>query len=303
MRKFLFFLIISLIFISLIFIFSSEKVLMMASSNFLNFSDTSQINLLILGKPGPGYIGPENTDSIHVLHYDKNSNQAFLIPIPRDLIVKDEKGNLEKINALYEKKKFDLLFKSISDFSGFKITKYIAVDLTLITKLIDFLGGLEVNLKEPVVDAVTLYTIPAGKQKLDGYLVELVLRSRYHREGDFFRIKNQIEVLRALKEKLINLNTQEKLTLINFLEKNKYYWQTNLTRDELLALVMQIKDPDKIKIVPIIIDLKSGFLSSGYFNIYNTERVYGIYPKTGINNYKYIRTFIQSEIRKSKRYE
>ncbi len=296
-KKFFIFLIVFLIFVVFLFVSSSKKVFMFTNSDFLNFSSQTQINLLLLGKPGPGYLGSENTDAIMVLHYDQNLNKVFLIPIPRDLVVKDEKGNLEKINALYEKRKIDLLLKKVSEFTGFKVKKYLVVDLNLVTQLVDFLGGIEIELKEPVVDAVTLYTLPAGKQKLNGYLTELVLRSRYHREGDFFRIKNQVEVFKALKEKLIKLNTQEKLALVNFLEKNKDSWQTNLKKKELLSLSMQIKNPAQIEIVPIIIDLNSGALVSGYFNLYQTERVYGIYPKLGLDNYSYVRFLIQSRIK------
>ena len=284
--------------IFLIFIFLSSNILIIQNYNFLGHS--SDLNFLILGKPGPGYLGSENTDSIIVLHYDQNKNKIFLIPIPRDLIVRDEDGNLEKINALYEKKKIKLLLKKASEFSGFSLKNYFVFDLNLIIKLIDFLGGIEVNLKEPVTDAVTLYTLSAGKQKLNGYLAELVLRSRYHKEGDFFRIRNQIEVLRGLKERLTKLSSQEKLDLIKFLEKNSYDWETNLKKTEVLALATKIKDLNNLEIVPIIVDLNSGLLKSNYFKIYNTENVYGIYPSAGIDNFSYLRNFIQSQIKNLK---
>jgi LCP family protein required for cell wall assembly len=173
----------ALILISIFFLSSQSTFLI---NNFSFLLSPGDFSLLLLGKPGPGYIGSENTDSIMVLYYSQKNNKIFLIPIPRDLIVKDEDGNLEKINALYEKKKINLLIKKAEEFTGLRIKNYLAVDLKLITSLVDFLGGLEVDLDEPVTDAVTLYTIPPGKQKLNGDLIELVLRSRYHPEGDFF---------------------------------------------------------------------------------------------------------------------
>ena len=174
------------------------------------------------------------------------------------------------------------------------------LDLNLVTKLVDFLGGLEVELQQPVTDAVTLYTLPAGKQKLNGYLIELVLRSRYHPEGDFFRIKNQLAVIKALKEKIITFSPEEKIQLIKFFEKNKYDWQTNLSSVSVLALATKIKDPAGLEIIPIIIDLHSGLLKSGYFKINGIENVYGIYPAPGIDNYVYLRNFIQSQVNKFK---
>ena len=286
-----------LILIFIVYLYFYENVFLISNANFFNLS--SDINILILGKPGPGYIGSENTDSIIVFHYDKNSNQVFLIPIPRDLIVKDDQGNLEKINALYEKNKIDLLLKKASQYSGFSIKNYIAVDLNLVIKLVDFLGGVDIYLPEPVTDPITLYTIPAGEHNLNGYLIELVLRSRYHPQGDFFRMKNQIIFLKALKEKILSLDTKGKLELMKFLENNKYYWQTNLSKNELLVLGTTIKDLKSLKITPIIIDLKNGLLTSGYFQIYNSENVYGIYPTAGIDNFNYIRAFIRSQIKEN----
>ena len=275
------------------FLFISQKNIFFLN-NFSSILNSGDFTLLLLGKPGPGYIGSENTDSIMVMYYQHKNNKLFLIPIPRDLIIRDEKGNLEKINALYEKKKINLLLKKAEEFTGLRIKNYLAVDLNLVISLVDFLGGLEVELDEPVIDAVTLYTIPAGKQKLNGYLIELVLRSRYNPEGDFFRQKNQIKVIIALKDKLVSLNPEEKLALMKFLEAKRYYWQTNLSKQEILNLSWKIKDIKNLKMEPIVFRTKNGFLTSGYFNIYNTENVYGLYPSSGIDNYEKIRFYLRS---------
>ena len=290
---------ISVVFLGLIlisvFLFSSGGTFLI--NNFSSLLSPSDFSLLLLGKPGPGYIGSENTDSIMVLYYSEKNNKVYLIPIPRDLIVKDENGNLEKINALYEKKKVNLLLRKAEEFTGLRIKNYLAVDLKLITSLVDFLGGLEIDLDEPVTDAVTLYTLPAGKQKLNGDLIELVLRSRYHPEGDFFRQKNQIKVIIAFKNKINSLGPEEKLSLMKFLESKKYFYQTNMSKQEILGLTMKIKDLKNLEIEPIILSTKNGLLSSGYFDIYNTKNVYGIYPSSGIDNYDKIKLYLQSKIK------
>jgi len=276
--------------------------LLLAQKSVFLISDISLLNnpadftILLLGKPGPGYIGSENTDSIIVLHYQAKTNKVFLIPIPRDLVVRDENGNLEKINALYEKKKINLLLTKASEFTGLKIKNYLVADLKLVLDLVDFLGGIEVYLDEPVTDAVTLYTLPAGHQKLNGYLTELVLRSRFHPSGDFFRTKNQMKVLMALKEKIVDLGPKEKLALMKFLEQRKYYWQTNLSKNEILSLTLKINDPKNLKIVPLVLNWPNSFLTSGNFDIYNSQNVYGIYPTAGIDNYEKIRFYFKSQI-------
>jgi LCP family protein required for cell wall assembly len=306
MKK-IFFLLIFLFFaFSFLLIFNSKSFLVSRNVFLENiflknvFSKTNKdISLLILGKPGPGYIGSENTDSIVVAYYNFDKNTLFLIPIPRDLVVYDENNKLKKINSLYGEKKISLLLKKVSEFTGLDIKNYFVVDLDLVTKLIDKIGGIEIYLDEPVIDAVTLYSIPAGKQNLNGYLVELVLRSRYHPEGDFFRIKNQLKILSALKDKIINSDLGQKLSLVQFLEENKYHWETNLTKKEFLSLFWKIKDQQKLKIIPIVIDLKTELLVSEYFPLENGEEMYGIYPRGGIDNFEKIKIYLWSKIKSS----
>lgn len=256
-----------------------------------------EINFLLLGKPGPGYIGSENTDSILIFHYLPQKNTLYLIPIPRDLIVKDRAGKFTKINSLYGEKKIDLLLEKASDFSGLRIKNYLAFDITLIKNLVDLLGRLEIKIKEPISDAVTLYTISPGEHKLNGDLIELVLRSRYHNQGDFFRMRNQIEVIKAFKDRWAKATAKEKLDILNFLKKHRYHWQSNLTLEELIKITYEIhSNLDNLKIVPIIIDTKTGLLKSGSFNIMNSRNVYGLYPKLGVDNYKAIQIYVKAKI-------
>jgi hypothetical protein len=70
-----------------------------------------------------------------------------------------------------------------------------------------------------------------------------------------------------------------------------------MSKQELLGLAMKIKDLKNLEIEPIILSTKNGLLSSGYFNIYNTKNVYGIYPSSGIDNYDKIKLYLQSKIK------
>ncbi len=258
---------------------------------------TDEINLLFLGKPGPGYIGSENTDTIFVVHFNlKKPQKIYVISIPRDLIVLDEKGNLVKINMLYGKKELNHLLKIVSEYTGLEIKKYVVFDLYLVKTLVDGLGGIEVNLQEPVVEALSLYTIPAGKRILKGDDLEIVLRSRYHPDGDFFRIKNQVKVLEGLKDKLVNIDSKGRIHFLKLILKNKNHWESNLNLEEIYSLVALEKELKQASIEHILFDTKNGFLTSGYFTLENTENVYGIFPKLGINNFSGIKNYLRSKI-------
>jgi len=287
--------------ISFVFIYSSpEKFGFLIFKKGLSFSkEDKEYNILLLGKPGYGYIGGENTDSIIALHFSlKNTNKIYLIPIPRDLIIINKKGELEKINMLYSEGEIDYLLNKISEITGLEFKKYFIYDLYFVLNLAEVLGGIEVNLDDYVIDAVSFYTISPGKRVLRGDDLELVLRSRHFPEGDFKRIKNQIEVIKGLKNKFFSLSNKEKIEIIKFAFKNKNHWQTNIGYDEIYFLLSQSDKFKNAQIKTILLTNKNGFFTSGYFKIKNTEGVYGIYPKLGLENFSAIREYIRSEIKK-----
>jgi len=284
-----------LIFAVLFFYYPSKTLLF---SNISSYSSREDFALLLLGKPGIGYIGSENTDSIIVAYFQFKNNRIFLIPIPRDLVVFDSNKNLVKINSLYHEKKTFLLLKKASEMTGLNIQNYIAYDLNLVIKMVDKIGGIEMVIKEPITDAVSYFTIYPGKRKINGYLADLVLRSRFNKEGDFFRIKNQLEFISALKNKIFSLSSSDKIALLKFINDNRNHWDSNLDKNSFLNLFFKVKDLNKPEIIPIIIDLNSGFFSSGYVDIHNSQGVYAIFPKRGFDSYDQIRPYIQSQIRK-----
>lgn len=268
-----------------------------SNKNNWGINRTKEINLLFLGKPGPGYIGSENTDTIFVVHFKlENPKKIYIISIPRDLVVFNHKGELKKINSLYAEKDIKTLLKVVSEYTGLDVKKYVVFDLYLVKILADALGGIEVVLDEPVADALSLYTIPPGKRILRGDDLELVLRSRYNPEGDFFRIKNQIKVLEGLKNKLISLSSKDRIFLLKLLQKNKAHWESNLTLEEIYSLVSLENELKKAEIKHILFTTKDGPLTSGYFTIENSDGVYGIYPKLGINNFSGVREYLRAEL-------
>jgi len=295
-KIFVFLFILAFIFLSGVIFFSQGAYVETVINPKNNLFSKEEFNLLVLGKPGPGYIGSENTDTIFVLHYDLKKNTIYLISIPRDLVILNEKGQIEKINMLYGQKKFDLLFKVAGEYSGVKVDKYFAFDMELVKKLVNSLGGIEVEIDEPVVDAVSFYTLYPGKRILKGDDLDLFLRSRYHRQGDFFRIKNQIKALLAFKDKVLSLDSKQKLNLVRLFFTYRSHWQTNLNLEEIYNLLALEDKFKQAKFVHLEIDLKSGLLTSGYFDAPNLGYIYGIYPKLGLNNFSGIREYLRSVI-------
>jgi LCP family protein required for cell wall assembly len=146
-------------------------------------------NILLFGFGGGNHEGAFLTDTIMLFHVDLKSKKATLLSIPRDLWVKlptkSGSGFHIKINAVYQMELGEMgdvstiypdldqsHFGSIKDAEftkyimsqifGEDIDNYFAIDFSGLTKAIDLLGGVDVNVLKSFTD--TQYPID-GKEK------------------------------------------------------------------------------------------------------------------------------------------
>ncbi len=116
----------------------------------------NQTNILILGLPGVSYDGPELTDTIIVVNYNFDKNRAVMIGIPRDIWSNSLK---DKINSAYVygesvKKGGGLILAKaeVGSIIGVPIQYGLAVDFDDFEKIIDYLGGVTVNVESSFID-------------------------------------------------------------------------------------------------------------------------------------------------------
>lgn len=289
--KFLLLLILLLI-ISLVILYSPKKYFFQKGLKEILFTSGAD-NVLLLGKPGSGYYGADNTDSMILASIQKD--KLFLIYIPRDLIIKDGQ-KLYKINSLAELNKQNTLFREIEKITGLSVDNYIEYDLYFVKNLVNSIGGIDVYLKKPIIDAVSGFALNAGKQHLNGEWVEFVIRSRYAWEGDFFRMGNQAEIIKALRQKIQSLPKEDVLKLIQVFRVNKSHYQTNLNQLEILEFLARVEKVSPSQIKEIIPDFNTGLWSDGNFKIALNGyggTAYGLIPKEGIDQYFMIQKFIK----------
>ncbi|KKQ26102.1 MAG: Cell envelope-related transcriptional attenuator [Microgenomates group bacterium GW2011_GWC1_37_12b] len=191
-----------------------------------------RINILVLGKAGEGYDAPDLTDSLTVLSIDVDKKKTYLFSVPRDIWIENLKT---KINSLYYygNKKTEggglVLAKNVvSEIMGIPIQYSLAIDFDGFKKIIDVLGGVDVQVKNGFTDEK--FPIP-GKENdecggdttfscryekiafekgiihMNGETALKYSRSR-HAEGDegddFARSARQQEIFAAIKEKLLS---------------------------------------------------------------------------------------------------
>src|SRR5712691_9892686 len=218
-------------------------------------------NILLLGSDNDGkYSFPALlTQVMMVVHVDTINNKVTLLSIPRDSWVNvPDVGGMHKIDQAFflgvvHSNNFDdcLCDAPVTTEKDYGITidRYAWVGLDGFAKVIDTLGGLDIDVTHPIVDdsypddtgahpndpfAYKRLYIAPGPQHLDGLEALEYVRSRHaDLVGDIGRTQRQQQVLAALKKKLDVSNVIRHLTAIIADLKGKVY--TDLSEQEMLA--------------------------------------------------------------------
>jgi LCP family protein required for cell wall assembly len=279
----------------------------------LEGEDGDRVNILLLGVGGESHEAGNLTDTIMIASLKPSTKQVALISLPRDLV--SPLNGWRKINSInvYAEKEDpgsggEVTSESIGELLQMPIHYYIRVDFNGFEKIIDELGGVEINVENSFTDYMypirgeeenTDYyaryeklAFTAGPTKMDGALALKYARSRHALgiEGsDFARAKRQQLLLEAIKSKLLShhtlLNPVTIGKLINELNKNL---STNLSAWELLRLWDLSKDVDRAQIINRVLnDAPDNYLVAGK----GQDGAYILTPKTG--NFSEIRNMLR----------
>ncbi|MBA1337218.1 MAG: Cell envelope-associated transcriptional attenuator LytR-CpsA-Psr, subfamily M [Firmicutes bacterium] len=175
------------------------------------------INLLILGLDGDG----TRADVILLANYKPGKNSVNILSITRDTKVVVN-GKTTKINALVGMGGEKLIISKVEDITGLPVNYYLTMDFVGFRKIIDGLGGVEID-----VPFDMHYDDPAqnlhihlnkGRQVLDGKKAEQFVRYRKgnisgqgYRDGDLGRIEAQQLFIRELVKQKFNLKYISKI--------------------------------------------------------------------------------------------
>lgn len=163
-----------------------------------------------------------NSDVIMVISIDQQSGKIKMSSIMRDTYVNIEGHGMDKINAAYALGGPQLAIKTINQSFDLDIKDYINVDFYSAARIVDALGGVTVNVKQPELSYLNNYLnelaiyekIPAvhvnsaGLQKLTGRQAVAYTRIRGVGNGDYERTERQRSVLVALFSTLKNSGSQ-----------------------------------------------------------------------------------------------
>lgn len=120
----------------------------------LTNQERESFNIALLGIGGARHDGPDLSDTIILANVNVKQNKVHMFSIPRDLWVPSSK---DKVNAIYATEKEDgdgisAVENVIERITGQKIDYVLVLDFEGFTKLVDHLGGIEVDVHQTLDD-------------------------------------------------------------------------------------------------------------------------------------------------------
>jgi polyisoprenyl-teichoic acid--peptidoglycan teichoic acid transferase len=129
-------------------------------------------------------------DSIHILGINPAKKKATLLGFPRDSYVPLSTGGTNKINAAMPQGGPQAMVATVENLTGIQIDYYALTGFGGLSRAVDQIGGLTVDLPTQLVGYDK--TFPAGVQKVGGRDALQIARTRKSLlNGDFGRSENQ----------------------------------------------------------------------------------------------------------------
>jgi LCP family protein required for cell wall assembly len=236
----------------------------------LKGEEDGRINILLLGAAGKGNPGQNLTDTIMIASIDTKNKKVGLLSLPRDFYVKISGTNyFTKINSIYQygissDQEIEPINNTIEEIIGLPIHYFIVLDFNGFKKIIDDLGGINVEVKRDIYDAsypgpnysYQTFEIKKGLHNMDGETALKYVRERHDDpESDFGRAKRQQEVMQSAKNKIFSAGTfLDIFTLTKLLDDLGDNIKTDMTLEEIGSLMNLSRQLDTQNIANAVAD-------------------------------------------------
>ena len=177
------------------------------------------------------------TDVNILAEIDPVNKQIMLVSVPRDLYIPNPALNYgyDKLTHLGNSG-IENTIAGMNSVMQMSIANYVVVNFATYQKIIDTLGGVDIN--NPYAFSTGSYTYPEGVIHLSGDQALAYVRERYSLEnGDFGRNDHQIIVLRAILTKI--LSAEMIVRFNDILSSLQDTFATNISSSAIYDLVNQ----------------------------------------------------------------
>lgn len=222
-------------------------------------------NVLILGLDdgaAEGRTAGPNADTIMLMSMVNESGRVRIITIPPDTWVSVPGGGEERLSALYPQGGAPLMVRSLSALLGISIHQYIAIDMKTFADLIDILGGVDAYVEEDMnyddPESGLSIHLQKGYQHMDGNTAQKYLRYRGTGLGDVGRVQRQQKFIKALYQRVLQLDTVPKLPAIADIFQHRVTTSAEIFDSAHLANVLRRMNSDSPTTLMLPGDLAEG---------------------------------------------
>lgn len=193
-----------------------------------------RFTVLLLGSDARRGLTGERTDAIMVASIDPGTGKVAMASLPRDTVnVPIAPGQVfeapNRVNALLQSwelrgvRRGEALRRMVHSMSyafGIEIDGYVVIGFRGLERLIDRIGGVEIDLDRPLRDP-TMHVgkggldLPAGTSRLDGRLALAFARTR-HSDSDYQRAGRQQQLIAATAKRVLELGPDAIPALASF---------------------------------------------------------------------------------------
>lgn len=225
-----------------------------------NYINNNYTNILLLG------VDTRNpttdlglADSIMILTIDKVHNKIKITSLMRDMLIDNIQGEgatagttQDRINVIYKQGGPQYSIKAINSNFDMNIMDYVKVNFGDFDKIVDTVGGIDINITSDEVDVANgyirevsklqninnpPYLTHGGLQHLNGIQALGYCRIRYVGKEDFQRTERQRTVLTAVFRKMITMNIVQASSMLDTILPDV---ETSLTKTDMLSKVSYI---------------------------------------------------------------
>ncbi len=221
-------------------------------STVQTMSGYTTIALFGLDTRQAGQLGSGNrSDTIIIASINNDTKEVKLVSVYRDTYLNLANGKYNKCNGAYSAGGPEQAISMLNMNLDLDIQYYVSVDFLGLTKTVDYLGGVEIDVDDAELEHLNNYIVEtsqvtgidttaltsAGLQTLDGVQATSYCRIRYTAGDDFKRTERQREVILQLVSKAKETDISTINDIINAVFP---LIATNYTNEELIAMAPEL---------------------------------------------------------------
>ncbi len=160
------------------------------------------------------------SDSIIIVSINNSTGDIKMVSVYRDTLlpISGMDGETTKVNAAYAYGGPQMAVDTLNECLDLNITEFVSINWTGLTKAIDAMGGIDIEIKENEIDKLNEYiahvidttgiysdgVFEPGKQPLNGVQATAYARITSTDQGDITRTERQRTIINAMVKKLKN---------------------------------------------------------------------------------------------------